>query len=70
MLIFGAGGSARAAAFALAHAGAEVLICARRESAARELARACGGQAIARRHLKYAQLELIVNATPRWHVSA
>jgi 3-dehydroquinate dehydratase/shikimate dehydrogenase len=63
-LVFGAGGSARAAAFALAHAGAEVLICARRESAARELARACGGQAMARRHLKYAQLELIVNATP------
>ena len=37
VLIFGAGGSARAAAFALANAGAEVLICARRESAAGEL---------------------------------
>ena len=64
VLIFGAGGSARAAAFALANAGAEVLICARREPAARALARACGGQAIARKHLASACFELIVNATP------
>jgi 3-dehydroquinate dehydratase / shikimate dehydrogenase len=64
VLIFGAGGSARAAAFALANAGAEVLICARRESAARELARACGAQVVARRHLVSACFELIVNATP------
>jgi len=63
-LIFGAGGSARAAAFALANQGAEVMICARRESAARELARACRAQAIARRHLPSACFELIVNATP------
>jgi 3-dehydroquinate dehydratase/shikimate dehydrogenase len=63
-LIFGAGGSARAAAFALANAGAEVLISARRESAARELARACGAQTIARRHVASACFELIVNATP------
>lgn len=63
-MIFGAGGSARAAAFALAHAGAEVLICARRESAARELARACGAQVIKRRHIASASFELIVNATP------
>src|SRR5207249_5044505 len=64
VLIFGAGGSARAAAFALANAGAEVMICARRESAARELARACGAQAIARKHLVSARFEVIVNATP------
>jgi len=64
VLIFGAGGSARAAAFALTAAGAEVLICARRDSAAKELARACGAQAIARRHLELACFELIVNATP------
>jgi len=63
-LIVGAGGSARAAAFALTHAGAEVLICARRERAARGLARACGAQVIARRHLKSARFDLIVNATP------
>jgi len=64
VLIFGAGGSARAAAFALANAGAEVLICARREMVARELARVCGAQAIARKHLASACFELIVNATP------
>jgi 3-dehydroquinate dehydratase/shikimate dehydrogenase len=64
VLIFGAGGSARAAAFALANAGVEVLICARRETAARELARACGAQAIARKHLASACFEAIVNATP------
>ncbi len=64
VLIFGAGGSARAAAFALANAGAEVLICARREAAARELARASGAQAIARKHLASARFEAIVNATP------
>jgi 3-dehydroquinate dehydratase / shikimate dehydrogenase len=64
VLIFGAGGSARAAAFALANAGAEVLICARREAAARELARACGAQAIAGKHLASACFEVIVNATP------
>ena len=63
-LIFGAGGSARAAAFALVNAGAEVLISARREAAARELARACGAQVIARRHVESACFELIVNTTP------
>jgi len=64
VLIFGAGGSARAAAFALANAGAEVLICARRESAVRELAKACGAQVIARKYLASACCEVIVNATP------
>ncbi len=64
VLIFGAGGSARAAAFALTDAGAEVLICARRESAARVLARACGAQTIARKYLASACFEAIVNTTP------
>jgi 3-dehydroquinate dehydratase/shikimate dehydrogenase len=64
VLIFGAGGSARAAAFALANAGAEVLICARREMAARELAKACGAQVIARKHLASACFDAIVNTTP------
>jgi 3-dehydroquinate dehydratase/shikimate dehydrogenase len=63
-LVLGAGGSARAAAFALVNAGAEVLICARRESAAKGLARASGAQVIARRHLRWARFELMVNATP------
>jgi 3-dehydroquinate dehydratase/shikimate dehydrogenase len=64
VLLLGAGGSARAAAFALADAGAEVLICARREAAARELARDCGAQVIARKHLASACFEAVVNATP------
>ena len=63
-LIYGAGGSARAAAFALSKAGAEVVICARREPLARNLARACGAQVISPRHLESASFELIVNATP------
>jgi 3-dehydroquinate dehydratase / shikimate dehydrogenase len=64
VLIFGAGGSAHAAAFALVAAGAEVLICARREAAARKLAKACGAQVIARKYLASACFEVIVNATP------
>src|SRR5258708_16352532 len=46
VLIYGAGGAARAAAFALARSGAAVALCARRERAARELARAFGGEAV------------------------
>jgi 3-dehydroquinate dehydratase/shikimate dehydrogenase len=63
-LIFGAGGSARAAAFALARAGAIVGICARRENAARELARAVGGEVIPRRALRTEFFDAILNATP------
>lgn len=63
-LIFGAGGSARAAAFALSRAGATVAICARREKAAKELARAVGGEVIARRALRTEFFDAILNATP------
>jgi shikimate 5-dehydrogenase len=63
-LIFGAGGSARAAAFALARSGAVVAICARRESAARQLARACGGEALPRKALRTEKFDAILNATP------
>src|SRR5438067_2957990 len=64
VLIFGAGGSARAAAFALSRAGAQVSICARRETAAKELARAVGGEAIPRRVLRTQSFDAILNATP------
>jgi shikimate dehydrogenase len=64
VLIFGSGGAARAAAFALAQAGAFVLICARRESAARELARACGGESVPRRALLTEEFDALLNATP------
>jgi 3-dehydroquinate dehydratase/shikimate dehydrogenase len=63
-LIFGAGGSARAAAFALARAGAMVGICARRKNAAKELARAVGGEVIPRRALRTEFFDAILNATP------
>jgi len=64
VLLFGAGGAARGAAFALADSGAQVVICARRENAARELARAVGGEAIPRRLLRSATLDVIINTTP------
>ncbi len=64
VLIFGAGGSARAAAFALARAGAMVAICARRERAARELARVVGGEVVPRRALRTEFFDAVLNATP------
>ncbi|MBZ5529244.1 MAG: shikimate dehydrogenase [Acidobacteriia bacterium] len=64
VLIFGAGGSARAAAFALARAGAVVGVCARREGQARELARAAGGEVIPRRALATEYFDAILNTTP------
>jgi len=63
-LIFGAGGAARAAAFALGRAGAFVGICARREKAAKELARAVGGEVVPRRALRTESFDAILNATP------
>ena len=64
VLIFGAGGSARAAAFALARAGASVAVCARRENAARELAAAIGGELLPRRALRSESFDAILNTTP------
>jgi 3-dehydroquinate dehydratase/shikimate dehydrogenase len=64
VVIFGAGGAARAAAFAVAKAGAEVLICARREKAAKELARAVGGEVLRRAELRKQKFDAILNATP------
>ena len=64
VLIFGAGGSARASTFALARAGANVSICARREAAARALARAVKGEAIPRHKLRAQHFDVILNTTP------
>jgi shikimate dehydrogenase len=64
VLLFGAGGSARATAFALARAGAIVGICARRERAARELSEAVGGEIVPRRALRTEFFDAIINATP------
>src|SRR6266849_6706322 len=64
VLILGAGGAARAAAFALVRSGAAVAICARREKAARELARAFGGEVVPRAALRTQSFDAILNATP------
>ncbi len=64
VLLFGAGGAARAAAFALAQAGSIVCLCARRPERARELALAAGGQVVARADLAHEFFDAIVNCTP------
>jgi 3-dehydroquinate dehydratase / shikimate dehydrogenase len=64
ILLLGAGGSARAAAFALVRAGAAVSIWARRPPQARSLARAVGGEAIDRREIARQSFDAIVNCTP------
>jgi 3-dehydroquinate dehydratase / shikimate dehydrogenase len=64
VLLLGAGGGARAVAFALARAGAGVRICARRPEEAKELARAVGGEAITRAQVRGEFFDAIVNATP------
>jgi 3-dehydroquinate dehydratase/shikimate dehydrogenase len=64
VLLFGAGGAARAAAFALAQAGSIVCLSARRPERARALARAVGGQVVERATLKREFFDAIVNCTP------
>src|SRR5208282_5126214 len=64
VLIVGAGGAARAVAFALAQAGSSVCVCARRQERAKSLARAAGGEAVARVRLRSEFFDAIVNATP------
>jgi 3-dehydroquinate dehydratase/shikimate dehydrogenase len=64
VLLLGAGGAARAAAFALAQEGAIPAICARRPERARALARAVHGEAMERRHLRREFFDAIVNCTP------
>jgi 3-dehydroquinate dehydratase / shikimate dehydrogenase len=64
VLLLGAGGAARAAAFALAQAGSIVCLCARRPERARALARAAGGQVVERGALKNEFFDAIVNCTP------
>lgn len=64
VLIVGAGGAARAVAFALAQAGANVWICARRQKKARIIANAVNGSLIDWSRLKRESFDAIVNATP------
>jgi 3-dehydroquinate dehydratase/shikimate dehydrogenase len=64
VLIVGAGGAARAVAFALAQSGAIPCITARRPARAKALARAAGGEAILRARIRREFFDAIVNATP------
>jgi 3-dehydroquinate dehydratase / shikimate dehydrogenase len=64
VLIVGAGGAARAAAFAVAQAGAAVFICARRGARAAKLTKAVGGETVRRADLRRMRFDAIVNSTP------
>ena len=64
VLLLGAGGAARAVAFALAQGGAMVCVCARRVARAESLARAVGGEVVSRLHLRREFFDAIINATP------
>jgi 3-dehydroquinate dehydratase/shikimate dehydrogenase len=64
VLVLGAGGAARAVAFALGNAGAKVCICARRPLKARGLAHAVRGETVPRDRVHREFFDAIVNATP------
>jgi 3-dehydroquinate dehydratase / shikimate dehydrogenase len=64
ILILGAGGAARAAAYALRAKKANVLIAARREPVGRRLARLVGAQAIPWDSADGLDVDAVINATP------
>jgi len=64
VLILGAGGAARAVAFALSQSGAIPCIAARKPERAKALARAAGGEAIPWAQIRHEFFDAIVNATP------
>jgi 3-dehydroquinate dehydratase/shikimate dehydrogenase len=64
ILILGAGGAARAAAHALRAEDAEVFVAARRESAARRLARAVSAQVVPWDDAEALDMDAVINATP------
>ena len=64
MLILGAGGAARAAAYALRTEGAKVIVAARREDMGRRLARAVEGEAVSWEGAEGLEVDAVINATP------
>ena len=64
ILILGAGGAARAAAYAVRAEGAEVIIVARREQAARNLARGLAARVVAWSGAESLEVDAVINATP------
>ncbi len=64
ILIIGAGGAARAAAYAVRAEGAQVVIAARREATARALARGVGAQVVPWDSEESLEVDAVINATP------
>ena len=64
ILILGAGGAARAAAYALRAEGALVFIAARRETAARRLAHSISAEAVPWSAADALDVDAVINATP------
>jgi len=64
ILILGAGGAARAAAYAVRAEGAEVVIAARREQLARRLAGGLGAQVVPWESAESLEVDAVINATP------
>jgi len=64
ILILGAGGAARAAAYAVRAEGAEVLIASRREAAARTLARGVAARVVPWDTAESLEVDAVINATP------
>lgn len=64
VLIAGNGGAARAAAFALADAGARVSIVGRNPEHVRPLARACSAEPLALSQLKDRRFDVLIHSTP------
>lgn len=64
ILILGAGGAARSAAFALKGEGATIFLTARREASARQLARALSSQVVPWGSAEGLDVDALVNATP------
>lgn len=64
VVILGAGGAARAAAFGIKARGAEIFVLNRTRERAESLARACGGRAISFAEMRSTKIDAIVNTTP------
>ena len=64
VLILGAGGAARAAAYALRAEGATVIVTARREEMGRKLARAVNGEVVSWEGAEELEVDAVINATP------
>jgi shikimate dehydrogenase len=64
ILILGAGGAARAAAYAVRAEGADVVIAARREQSARRLAGGVAAQVVPWDSAESLEVDAVINATP------